>query len=141
MQLFNKSNSFFIWVHTIDWKGNIKGILILLIVVLFFCGALFYSDISQAIKLKKYKGEVVGQFLSYKENTYLSQSRTGNNITTLNYEIEYSFNINGESYHTIAKLNKQQANLTILSKIKSGQRPLIIKYNPDNPEESTVLIE
>jgi len=141
MRRSNIPNKLDIWFYSIDWRGNFKGILIVLTISVCFCGAFFYSDISHAIKLQKYKGEVVGQLLSYKENKHLSQSQTGNKIKTLNYEIEYSFNVNGKNYYVKTTLTEHSTDLIELAKIRSGKIPLIVKYNIENPEENTISID
>ncbi len=124
-----------------DRKKTIKGIFSLIVIFTFILGIYFYPNINNQIKINKYQGKTIGHLISYEENNYIKQGFDGSKEYVLNYEIKYSFNVDSIAYYKSIYLNPQKINLYKLSKLKSGEKELIVKYNLQNPNENTIIIE
>ena len=101
----------------------------------------FFTDVKHYFDLQKYEGQTIGTFLGYKENNTFSQGFDGITSHTSNYEIIYSYTVNGYYYRKRVFLNVHRTNHAELSKLKNGERHIIVKYNIENPNENTILIE
>ena len=125
----------------IDRKETIPGYLVVGLIVLAVFSAFFFSDIKHYFDLQKYDGQTVGTFLGYKKNSTLSQGFDGITSHTLNYEVIYSYTVAGNYYRKTILLNIHRTNHAELSKLKKGEKHIIVKYNIENPNENTILIE
>ncbi|WP_282040031.1 DUF3592 domain-containing protein [Saccharicrinis aurantiacus] len=127
-----------------DWKSIGIGILTILV---FSLGLYFLSGNAsneyRQFKEKKYEDSVSGEVVKVKNVEHLNQSRhTGNNISTIAYKVTYRYSVNMEVYEKVMTLNSGlKKNQLFISRIKAGQKRVIVKFDLGNPQNSIIQID
>ena len=126
-----------------DWKSIRGGIGLVLLFLIAFLFMDKYPDFIRKGKSSETFRIINGSVISIKPIEGMSQSPYLGNTTTRDYyAIDYSYFVDGQSYVGKDKIPNSFSNLNFIARLMRGERKLIsIRYNPNEPGKSQVIIE
>ena len=122
-----------------DWKSIYRTILVFLIIGL---GLFFYvnfSDWKRDYFSRNQTRLTKGTLKLIKAKNTISLSETGNEIKTYFYEIKYTYTVKNKLYTNFDLIpNSPNNQELILSLFNSNTNEVRIKFDPNNPQVSSV---
>jgi hypothetical protein len=122
-----------------DWKSIYRTILVFLI---FGLGLFFYvnfADRKRDYFSRNQTSLTKGTLTLIKAKNLISLSETGNEIKTYFYEVKYTYNVKNKLYTNFDLIpNSPNNQELILSLFNSNSNKVRIKFDPNNPQESSI---
>jgi len=129
------------WLETVDWR-NVTGIVAVLGIILAAFLFVLSPDLVRDNKLSRYQGQTTATVTHVQENTEMHQGHGGTSIYTGSYTLSYSYEVDGEIFFGVERIEARSGLSKRLDEImSSASKQVMLKYDESNPKKSMIWLK
>ncbi len=133
----NKVRFYHLW----SIRNILSTVVVSMLLVLMLGTYFYYPQLSNYYKRSRFDEETNGILLNIEERTVINQTKFGNKLNVLHYEITYKFDVDDNGFTHTDIVSATLVNKKALDKAWNSDKKIAVKYLSNNPEHSMVNLE
>ena len=133
----NKVRFYHLW----SIRNILSTVVVSMLLVLMLGTYFYYPQLSNYYKRSRFDEETNGILLNIEERTVINQTKFGNKLNVLHYEVTYKFDVDDKRFTHTDIVSGTLVNKKVLDKAWNSGKKIAVKCLSNNPERSMVNLE